>query len=191
MPAQESNAMLRGRSSLRTTPSVFRRVERPSSRAPRLRRPCSQPARRGERLSQVGFKLVHESLQSDRAQPVRRGGRPPRFGSKLTFPEPAIESTKSTRKPIRRGGRPQRLRRSGLAAALKLAMGLNEYDARACERWLLHNEVGMTDINQLGMLDIIDIAELAKGLSKVGGKVVELTWFKLRAQIFRFVCSHS
>jgi hypothetical protein len=49
----------------------------------------------------------------------------------------------------------------------------------------------MTDINQLGLLNISDISDLTKELSKIGGELLELAWSESRAQFFCPVCSRS
>ena len=92
-------------------------------------------------------------------------------------------------RPIRRGGRPSLRGPPGLANNLRFRLGLAERDAAVCERWLVRDEVGLTDINQLGLLSIAEILELTKVLSKIGGRVLELTWLELHAQFFCPVCS--
>ena len=179
--------------------SAFRRVDRPSSRAPRMRRFRVQPARCGEcpphggpKLSQVALDLRH--AQPDRAKPVRRGGRPPRGGQNIAQ-RFLSEANVMLPKPssVTRGGRPPRRRLRGLAVALRFRfrLGLAECDASFCERWLFRDEIGMTDINQLGLLNISDISDLTKELSKIGGKLLELAWSESRAQFFCPVCSRS
>ena len=85
---------------------------------------------------------------------------------------------------VTRGGRPPRRRLPGLAAALGFRLGLAECDASFCDWWLFRDEVGMTDINPVGLLNISDISDLTKELSKIGGKLLELAWSESRAQFF-------
>ena len=80
--------------------------------------------------------------------------------------------------------RPSSRRQLAVAAALRRRLGLAECDEHVRERWLLRDEIGMTDIRQQGLLNISDISELTIGLSKIGGKVLELAWSELRAQFF-------
>jgi len=196
--AQIKKSGQRGRTTWRSSRLTPRRVDRSFSHAPRLRRLYVQPIRCGERPTHGGSKLAQgefpaagpKCAQPDRAQPVRRGGRPPRAGSKPTrriTPDPSSVPPKSS--PIRRGGRPSLRRPPGLATNLRFRLGLAERDATVCERWLVRDEVGLTDINQLGLLSIADIFELTKLLSKIGGRVLELAWSELHAQFFCPVCS--
>ena len=92
-------------------------------------------------------------------------------------------------RPNRRGGRPSPRRPPGLGPDLRFRLGLSERDTTVCERWLVRDEIGLTDINQLGLLSISDILELTKGLSKIGRRVLELAWSKLHAQFFCPECS--
>ena len=40
--------------------------------------------------------------------------------------------------------------------------------------------IGMTVLDQLGLMDMSDLLELSKGLSKIGAKIFEGLWCKLR-----------
>ncbi len=42
------------------------------------------------------------------------------------------------------------------------------------------DQFGMTFLDQLGFMDLIDLLELSKGLSKIGTKIFECLWYKLR-----------
>ena len=196
--AQMTNLKQRCRSTQRSFRMAPRRLDRASSHAPQLRRRYIQSARCGERPSDGGSKLARSEYpasglkcaQPDRAQPVRRGGRPPRAQPKLTQRIPSDSSSVPPKSsPIRRGGRPSPRRPPGLGPDLRFRLGLAERDATVCERWLVRDEIGLTDINQLGLLSISDILELTKGLSKIGRRVLELAWSKLHAQFFCPECS--
>ena len=42
--------------------------------------------------------------------------------------------------------------------------------------WLTRDQIGMTFLDQLGLMDMIDLLELSKGLSKIGAKIFESVW---------------
>ena len=44
----------------------------------------------------------------------------------------------------------------------------------------------MTFLDQLGLMDMSDLLELSKGLSKIGAKIFESLWLKLRTSKFPF-----
>ena len=75
---------------------------------------------------------------------------------------------------------------AGLATSLRFRLGLAEREAAVCERWLVRAEIGMTVINQLGLMRISEIFELTRLLSKIGGSdlVLQMAWSELRAQFF-------
>ena len=51
----------------------------------------------------------------------------------------------------------------------------------------------MTFLDQLGLMDMSDVLELSKGLSKIGAKIFENLWFKLRTSKspFSFLNKHG
>jgi hypothetical protein len=53
-------------------------------------------------------------------------------------------------------------------------------DVDLSEVWLSRDQFGMTFLDQLGLMDMSDLLELSKGLSKIGAKIFESMWFKLR-----------
>jgi hypothetical protein len=59
-------------------------------------------------------------------------------------------------------------------------LGLAAKDADICAAWLLRDEIGMTNIGQLGLLDNSDLLDLSARISKVGGKIISLLWSKLQ-----------
>ena len=52
-------------------------------------------------------------------------------------------------------------------------------DSDLSEVWLTRDQFGMTFLDQLGLMDMSDLLELSKGLSKIGAKIFESMWFKL------------
>ena len=59
-------------------------------------------------------------------------------------------------------------------------LGLTTKDADFSAVWLTRDQFGMTFLDQLGLMDMGDLLELSKGLSKIGAKIFEGVWFKLR-----------
>ena len=62
-------------------------------------------------------------------------------------------------------------------------LGLTTKDADFSAVWLTRDQFGMTFLDQLGLMDMGDLLELSKGLSKIGAKIFEGegVWFKLRS----------
>ena len=65
-------------------------------------------------------------------------------------------------------------------ASLQERLGLTTNDADFSAVWLTRDQFGMTFLDQLGLMDMGDLFELSKGLSKIGAKIFEGVWFKLR-----------
>ena len=70
------------------------------------------------------------------------------------------------------------------AASLQEWLGLSIKDAAFSAVWLSLVEFGMGFLHQLGLMDLIDLLELSKGLSKIGAKLFELMWLNLRKTNF-------
>ena len=66
------------------------------------------------------------------------------------------------------------------AASLRERIGLTTKDADFSAVWLTRDQFGMTFLDQVGLMDMSDLLELSKGLSKIGAKIFEFFWFKLR-----------
>ena len=79
------------------------------------------------------------------------------------------------------------------AASLQEQLGLTTKDADFSAVWLTRDQFGMTFLDQLGLMDMGDLLELSKGLSKIGSKVFEGLWFKLRTSksLFSFLDKHA
>ena len=56
-------------------------------------------------------------------------------------------------------------------ASLHEQLGLTTKDADFSEVWLTRDQFGMTFLDQLGLMDMGDLLELSKGLSKIGAKI--------------------
>jgi hypothetical protein len=63
-------------------------------------------------------------------------------------------------------------------ASLQEWLGLTTKDFSAV--WLTRDQFGMTFLDQLGLMDMSDLLELSKDLSKIGAKIFESLWLKLR-----------
>ncbi len=70
------------------------------------------------------------------------------------------------------------------AASLQEWLGLSIKDTAFSVVWLSRVEFGMRFLHQLGLMDLIDLLELSKGLSKIGAKLFELMWLNLRKTNF-------
>ena len=71
------------------------------------------------------------------------------------------------------------------AASLQEWLGLSIKDAAfSAVCWLSRVEFGMGFLHHLGLMDLIDLLELSKGLSKIGAKLLELMWLNLRKTNF-------
>ena len=44
--------------------------------------------------------------------------------------------------------------------------------------WLTRDQFDLTFLDQLGLMDLSDLLELSKGLSKIGAKIFEGLWLK-------------
>jgi hypothetical protein len=64
-------------------------------------------------------------------------------------------------------------------ASLQEWLGLTTKDADFSAVWLTRDQFGMTFLDQLGLMDMSDLLELSKGLSKIGAKIFESLWLKL------------
>ena len=64
--------------------------------------------------------------------------------------------------------------------SLQKRLGLTAKDADFSAVWLTRDQFGMTFLDQVGLMDMSDLLELSKGLSKIGAKIFECFWFKLR-----------
>ena len=73
-------------------------------------------------------------------------------------------------------------------ASLHEHLGLTTKDADFSAVWLTRDQLGLTFLDQLGC----DLLELSKGLSKIGAKIFESFWFKLRTSKspFSFLDKH-
>ena len=58
--------------------------------------------------------------------------------------------------------------------------GFTTKDADFSAVWLTRDQFGLTFLDQLGLMDMSDLLELSKGLSKIGAKIFESLWLKLR-----------
>ena len=78
-------------------------------------------------------------------------------------------------------------------ASLQERFGLTTKDADFSAVWFTRDQFGMTFLDQLGLMDMVDILELSKGLSKIGAKIFEGVWFKLRTSKspFSFLDKHA
>ena len=78
-------------------------------------------------------------------------------------------------------------------ASLQERLGLTTKDADFSAVWLTRDQFGMTFLDQLGLMDMGDLLELSKGLSKIGAKIFEGVWFKLRTSKspFSFLDKHA
>ena len=56
-------------------------------------------------------------------------------------------------------------------ASLQEQFGLTTKVADFSEVWLTRDQFGMTFLDQLGLMDMGDLLELSKGLSKIGAKI--------------------
>ncbi len=63
---------------------------------------------------------------------------------------------------------------------LQKRLGLTTKDADFSAVWLTRDQFGMTFLDQVGLMDMGDLLELSRGLSKIGAKIFECFWFKLR-----------
>ena len=79
------------------------------------------------------------------------------------------------------------------AASLQDRLGLTTKDADFSAVWLTRDQFGMTFLDQLGLMDMSDLLELSKGLSKIGAMIFESLWFKLRTSKspFSFLDKHG
>ena len=59
-------------------------------------------------------------------------------------------------------------------------LGLTTKDADFSAVWLTRDQFGLTFLDQLGLMDMSDLLELSKGLSKIGAKICESLWLKFR-----------
>ena len=53
-------------------------------------------------------------------------------------------------------------------ASLQEQLGLTKNDADFSAVWLTRDQFGMTFLDELGLMDVIDLLALSKGLSKIG-----------------------
>ena len=58
-------------------------------------------------------------------------------------------------------------------ASLQELIGLTTKDAEFSAVWLTRDQIGMSFLDQLGLMDVSDLLELSKGLSKIGAKTFE------------------
>jgi hypothetical protein len=89
---------------------------------------------------------------------------------------------------VQRGGRPKSLREkaSQIAEPLQSQWGLNTRDAHACAKMFLREDIGLTCIFQIGLLNEAHLAELSKGLSFVGSRIIQLAWEDFKDARFSF-----
>jgi hypothetical protein len=66
-------------------------------------------------------------------------------------------------------------------SSLKERLGLTTKDTDFSEVWRTINELCMTFLDQLGLMDVSDLLELSKGLSKIGTKTFERLLLKLQS----------
>ena len=76
-------------------------------------------------------------------------------------------------------------------ASLQERLGLTTKDADFSAIWLTRDQIGMTFLNQLGLMDMRDLLELSKGLSKIGAKIFESLWFGHQSSPFSFLDKHG
>jgi hypothetical protein len=69
-------------------------------------------------------------------------------------------------------------------SSLKERLCLKTKDADFSAVWLTRDELGMAFLDQLGLMDMIDLLELSKSLSKIGAIIFERLWLKLRTLTF-------
>ena len=74
-------------------------------------------------------------------------------------------------------------------ASLQEQLGLTTKDADFSAVWLTQDQF----LDQLGLMDMGDLLELSKGLSKIGAKIIEGLWLKLRTSEhpFSFFDKHA
>jgi hypothetical protein len=89
---------------------------------------------------------------------------------------------------VQRGGRPKSLREkaSQIAEPLQSQWALNTRDAHTCEKMFLREDIGLTCIFQIGLLNEAYLAELPKGLSFIGRRIIQLVWEDLKVARFSF-----
>ena len=58
-------------------------------------------------------------------------------------------------------------------ASLQERLGLTTKDADFSSVWLTRDQFGMSFLDQLRLMDMSDLLELSKGLSKIGAKIFE------------------
>ena len=122
-------------------------------------------------------------------KPVVRGGRPPRS---------------PRRQPVGNvcGGRPPRRRSTpatcppsgdlatGFSVVFQVQLGMSAADAAVSSKWLSRNEIGLTNIQQIGLLDECDLGDLTRGLSLIGGKLLRWFWAVNRGVIPNWACHY-
>ena len=76
-------------------------------------------------------------------------------------------------------------------ASLQERLGLTTKDADFGAVWLTRDQFGMTFLDQLGLMDMVDILELSKGLSKIGAKIFEGVKLRTSKSPFSFLDKHA
>ena len=69
-------------------------------------------------------------------------------------------------------------------ASLQERLGLTTKGADFSAVWLTRDQFRMTFLDQLDLMDMGDLLELSKGLSKIGAKIFEGVWFKIRTSFW-------
>jgi hypothetical protein len=89
---------------------------------------------------------------------------------------------------VQRGGHPKSLREkaSQIAEPLQSQWALNTRDAHTCEKMFLREDIGLTCIFQIGLLNEAHLTELSKGLSFIGSRIIQLAWEDLKVARFSF-----
>ena len=99
-------------------------------------------------------------------------------------------NSNSAPKPVsvQRGGRPKSFREkvSQIAEPLQSQWGLNTRDTHVCARVFLREDIGLTCIFQIDLLNEAHLTELSKGLSFIGSRIIQLAWEDLKVGRFSF-----
>ena len=61
-------------------------------------------------------------------------------------------------------------------ASLQKRLGLTTKDADFSAEWFTRDQLGMTFLDQVGLMNMSDLLELSKGLSKIGAKGYAGKW---------------
>ena len=104
-------------------------------------------------------------------------------------PSSSVRNSSVTTKQDTCGGRPKprRVKTSHITEPLQNKWCLSARDARACAKILIREDIGLTCIYQLGLLDEARLIQLTKGLSFIGSCVIKMAWLDLKNARFSFM----